>query len=246
MKTPRQGLYSMIILGVSFLMVIGSIATALAETSSFVLPTEEIRNTNTAIPIATEPAPTSMPQATSPSATIITITNQSPTETPFSSETALSSLTPTSSPTSSWTPTNTLSPSTCSIPTGWVKYTVKAGDTLYALSVRYRTTVVELQAGNCMGSSTKIIVGTTLWVPNVATSTPSPTITKRVTKTPRPSPTNTESSTNQPTHTNTLAPSSTQTATQQPTPTNTPLPTTPLPTTSATDTPIPTPPPPGP
>jgi LysM repeat protein len=63
----------------------------------------------------------------------------------------------------------------CYPPAGWVKnYVVKPGDTLYRIALSYGITYPQLQAGNCMGSSTVIFVGQTLWVPNVPTLTPVP------------------------------------------------------------------------
>jgi LysM repeat protein len=73
---------------------------------------------------------------------------------------------------------------TCTKPAGWITYTVKSGDTLFQISRLFQTTVSEIQAGNCMGSSTKIITGTRLWVPNNATLTPTSTATTAKTNPP--------------------------------------------------------------
>jgi LysM repeat protein len=75
---------------------------------------------------------------------------------------------------------------TCGAPYGWVSYYVVAGDTLYNISVRYRTTVAELQVANCLGSSTNIRVGEILKVPNVATTAPLATSTATPSMTARP------------------------------------------------------------
>jgi LysM repeat protein len=74
-------------------------------------------------------------------------------------------------------PTATLIP--CGPPSGWIIYIVKPKDNLYQISNLYQTSVPILQAANCMGSSTLIIAGQSLYVPNVATITPSrtPTLT---------------------------------------------------------------------
>ena len=77
-------------------------------------------------------------------------------------------------------PTATLIP--CGPPAGWITYIVKPKDNLFQISTLYRTTVPLLQAANCMGSSTLIITGQSLYVPNVATITP--TITTPATATP--------------------------------------------------------------
>lgn len=97
-------------------------------------------------------------------------------------------------------PTNTLIP--CGPPSGWIIYIVKPKDNLYQISNLYQTTVPQLQAGNCMGSSTLIITGQILYVPNVATITPTVTLTPSPTSTPTITPT--ASSTATPTHTPTL------------------------------------------
>lgn len=162
------------------------------------------------------------------------------------------SLTPTSTPTPRPTATRCVSP-----PYGWITYTVKSGDTLYSISVAYGISVAELQAGNCMGSSTYIMAGETLWVPNIPTITPrlslTPTPTATPTATSTATPTPTATNTSQPTATSrirrtpTLFPTTTSTVTPTlpPTPTalptNTPTPSpTPLPSFTPTSTPSPT------
>lgn len=74
-------------------------------------------------------------------------------------------------------------PPVCTTPTGWVTYKIQSGDTLFSIAVRYQTTFLTLQAGNCMGNSTKIITGSTLWVPNNPTITPTKTEVPTATKT---------------------------------------------------------------
>jgi LysM repeat protein len=106
-------------------------------------------------------------------------------------------------------PTHTLIP--CGPPSGWIIYIVKPKDNLFQISTLYQTTVPQLQAGNCMGSSTLIITGQALYVPNVATITPTMTLTPSPTRTP----------TNTPTVTSTATP---VTPTHTPTPTSTPTP----------------------
>jgi LysM repeat protein len=72
----------------------------------------------------------------------------------------------------------------CTKPSGWITYTVQSGDTLFKISRQFQTSVSEIQTGNCMGSSTKIITGTRLWVPNNATLTPTSTATTAKTNPP--------------------------------------------------------------
>jgi LysM repeat protein len=55
---------------------------------------------------------------------------------------------------------------------GWVKnYTVKPGDTIYAIATNHYTTTSLLKNVNCRASD-YIYAGEVLWVPNVATRTP--------------------------------------------------------------------------
>ena len=183
MGNSRRKLYPLIIAGASFILVIGAMLTALAETGFS--PAQSEATADTVIPIATSTIDkqTAIPVIESPTATIGDSKDQ-PTAT-------LQNNTPTSTlteiPTILTTATQTLTTAatqiiTCSKPIGWINYTVKSGDTLYSIAVRYQTNVATLQIGNCFGSSTKIITGSTLWVPNNPTITPSPTNTPSKTK----------------------------------------------------------------
>jgi LysM repeat protein len=71
-------------------------------------------------------------------------------------------------------PVNT--PVPCGPPFGWVHYIVQPGDTLYRIATSFGITTSRLQQANCMGYSTTIIAGPSLWVPNVPTRTPGVTI----------------------------------------------------------------------
>ncbi len=55
---------------------------------------------------------------------------------------------------------------TCAIPTGWIPYVVRAGDTLGLIAQTYNTTVAMLQNGNCLANTELIYVGQTLYVPS--------------------------------------------------------------------------------
>jgi VCBS repeat-containing protein len=71
------------------------------------------------------------------------------------------------------TPQPTATAIQCSTPPyGWTTYTVRAGDTLTALSYRYQVSVKDLQMYNCMGNSYAITVGEQIFVPNRATVVP--------------------------------------------------------------------------
>ena len=74
------------------------------------------------------------------------------------------------------TPTSTATVSiSCGHPADWIQYTVIKDDTLYSIGQAYGVSVAQLQQANCMGTSTLIIVGTKLWVPNIPTRTPTAT-----------------------------------------------------------------------
>jgi LysM repeat protein len=218
LNTLRRNLYALLIAAISFILVIGAIVTALAESGFTPPPASPATDTN--IPI-------SLPTTEQGLATPIPLTSTSTfsdTPTQFTTTEAVETPTVTpdafaGSPTvpeSTSSATVTESP-VCTIPTGWIKYTIQSGDTLFSIAVRYQTNFRTLQAGNCMGSSTKIIAGSTLWVPNNPTITPTKTATASFT----PLPTNT----NLPTLTNTETPTPTNTPTETATPTPTFTPT---------------------
>jgi LysM repeat protein len=99
-----------------------------------------------------------------------------PVTTPSETQTALPSQTPTSILLTPLTPlpVHTLVP--CGSPNTWVIYIVRPGDSLYYISQVYGVTVAELQRANCLGTSTTLRTGQTLyvppWAPIVPTSTP--------------------------------------------------------------------------
>ncbi len=122
-------------------------------------------------------------------------------------------------------------PIPCGPPRGWVKYTVQSKDNLYRISQAFGVSVSELMVANCL-SSTLIQTGLRLYVPNVATRTPS----VQATQTPTPHKTNT------PTLEPTLTASSTPTPTNLPSSTFTAIPSlTPVPPTATADQPTETP-----
>lgn len=106
----------------------------------------------------------------------------------------------------------------CGPPAGWVKrHVVQAGENLFRIALSYGITYPQLQAGNCMGTSTTIFIGQVLWVPNVPTRTPTITIT---------STTNFSTPTNTATKTPDFStPTATFIVTASPVPTSTPTPT---------------------
>lgn len=152
-----------------------------------------------------------------------------------------------------YVPGHVPTPVPCGPPPGWVFYTVKRGDNLFRLSLRYGVTLRALQQANCLSNPAGIYAGQQLFVPPVeanpptGTLTPTPPPTPTWTWTPVPTsippadtpvpPTNTSAP-----PTNTPAPTLASTATSSatsvpPTATST---VTPSPTPSATPTPTPT------
>ena len=104
-------------------------------------------------------------------------------------------------------PLPTRTPELCGPPLDWVLYPVQHGDTLYHLSVIYGVTVQELQYANCMGSSTLLVVGKSIYVPPWAPHLLTPTSTQVFTLGPTwtvivpdtPTPIDTETPTETPT-----------------------------------------------
>jgi LysM repeat protein len=96
------------------------------------------------------------------------------------------------------TPTRTkvaVTPVACGAPHGWVTYRVRSGDTLYKIAWIHYTDVSSLQSANCLGNSTTIYIGQSLYVPNIYTRTPTPTQTEWVAPpTPHKTPTRTPDS----------------------------------------------------
>lgn len=129
-------------------------------------------------------------------------------------------------------------PTPCGPPPTWVIYYVQRGDTLYGLSVRYRTTVAALAQANCL-TTYALRVGQRLYVPPVTPPPPpaTATFTPLPSETPIPSETPTSTLTPAASDTPTPTPSETPIVTWTPQPTDTPSPTI---TPSPTDTPIPT------
>ncbi|HVM72144.1 MAG TPA: LysM peptidoglycan-binding domain-containing protein [Anaerolineales bacterium] len=116
-------------------------------------------------------------------ATDIPITPNLPDESATPTDTPVSTSTGTI--TASATPTPTMIGATavlvhtqvpCGAPAGWVVYYVQPGDSLYRISVIYGVTVAELQRANCLGSSTTLHTGQTLYVPPWAPIAPTPTL----------------------------------------------------------------------
>lgn len=180
--------------GIQLLMiaiVVGVIFTAQSEMQLY--NSQALLVETSTKPVLTEPINTSTKEI-----------SHSPTPTSQKNETTTVTGTKTSSPTttvsktsSKTSPTTELSITTivCGPPQDWMQYLVQAEDNLYRISLKFRTSVSALKIANCMGSSTVIVRGENLWVPNVATSTPISTYTpaigstKSIAETPSSTPT---------------------------------------------------------
>ncbi|MBC8334829.1 MAG: LysM peptidoglycan-binding domain-containing protein [Anaerolineales bacterium] len=210
MRVMRQLGPSVLFAAISLLLTIGVLSTALAEKR---IAQSQPAKSASSLPMS---GPTTAPSQTLSTPTLLPSANiiSSPTH-------SVTIPAPTSpriyTPTTSAGLTLTLIP--CGVPAGWITYTVKSGDNLYRIGLAYRVSVTDLQSANCLGYSTRIIVGKNIYVPNVPTSTPA--ITNTLTRTA----THTSTSTTQPpTLTSTATPTFTATlalSTETPTPTNT-------------------------
>lgn len=97
---------------------------------------------------------------------------------------------PTSTPIVINTKEPTITPTAvdCGPPADWVTHTVLSGETMESLAKAYSTTIGDIKYANCRGDSTVIIVGESLFVPNVPTITPIPTKTNTPVPTSTPKP----------------------------------------------------------
>lgn len=148
MKSLRQLGIGVLIAIVSVILVVGGIMLSLAES----LPA----------PSTPTQIPATLPQSF-PTPTI--------TASPIRSETPTATQTGTSLVTN--TALNTLlasTPTSCSPPVGWIRIVAGAGDTIYSVAQRYKTTAENLSAANCLLSA-DLPGGYALYVPPVPTVT---------------------------------------------------------------------------
>jgi len=83
-------------------------------------------------------------------------------------------LTPTITQSPSITSTQTITLRPCVYPSGWKRYEIKPGDTLFKLGVRFRISEVDLVTGNCLSLGSAFHPGYVLLVPEQPTATPTP------------------------------------------------------------------------
>lgn len=144
MKPLRQLSVGIIIGLVSAALVVGGIFLSLAETFPSLA-------TQTQIPPTLQ---LNFPTITASLANAQSETPTAPTATPTATQTAGPAL-------SSSSPTSCAPP-----PAGWIQITLPAGDTLYSVAQRYRTTTEILSAANCL-SFLELPAGYLLLVPPV-------------------------------------------------------------------------------
>lgn len=143
MKNLWQVLRGIFIGLVSVGLVLGGISLSLAE--------GQLGNINTA---------TLTPSLTSTSSPTETVTSQP-------SQTQTDTFTPTLPST---TPTLPPPPTNCPPPAGWMAYTIRTGDTLESLAIRFRTSTTALKQANCLSTS-ELNTGAIVYVPPLPTQT---------------------------------------------------------------------------
>lgn len=113
-----------------------------------------------------------------PSPTITETLAPSATPTPTHTQTATLTATRTLTPTPTWTltvspsATMPMSPATCvpMSPSGWVRYTIQAGDTVVGLAASTGATVDQIMLANCLPETRMILVGQPLFLPRLPAS----------------------------------------------------------------------------
>jgi LysM repeat protein len=98
---------------------------------------------------------------TAASATPATTATPTTTETPQPTPTAAATV----APTPAATPPPTTGPTASPLATAATTYVVQRGDTLWAISIQFGTTVGALQELNGLGTSTRLVVGQVLKIP---------------------------------------------------------------------------------
>jgi LysM repeat protein len=128
-------------------------------------PTPVIYTCPTAVPLSCPPAqpPTLAPTWTP--TTTQSLPTPPPTWTP-----AVTQVGSTPSP-QTWTPTQTTSPLYCPVPSGWVAYTVRTGDTVEGLALRYKITTTAITRANCQITG-NLLPGMVIYLPSLPTRTP--------------------------------------------------------------------------
>jgi LysM repeat protein len=173
-KLSRQELYNLLIVGISLIMVLGSIITALAERDRNDGLPPESSDQATDTPLIT---PSMLPTLTRISSTPIasqtdTLTSNPPSATPVP-------------PTATYSQTSTSIPSVCTPPHDWQPYFLKPSDTLEELAQDYGISVGTLQTGNCLQTN-HLEPGSVIFVPAEIPTKTNPPSKPESTKTPTP------------------------------------------------------------
>jgi len=164
MQNTRQVIWGIVTALVSSVLILGALLLTVAEGNQHI-PTSTFSPTPTLLPTVPALKPSLTPLINTATPLLITQTS-----TPL-----LPSLTPSLTPTlnPSLTPTLTPSLTTCPPPQGWLPYTVRAGDTLNGLALRYKRTSAEIGSANCLGIN-GLVPGMIIYLPPVPTHTPIP------------------------------------------------------------------------
>ena len=146
MSNRREWITGLLAALITIMILCGSIALAVRESSSGIAQAQTSTYTQTSSPTLTPPPPPT-PKLGEPS---LTPSNTPPPTKPLPSDTLLP---PSATPTSS-----------CPPPSGWSQITVRQGDTIESLAQAYGTTPEQLSQGNCL-TGTTLIAGMALYVP---------------------------------------------------------------------------------
>ncbi len=177
MKNARQLLWGIIIALISIIFILVGVSLSLAEGKTNLPKTSVPQTTTTPTsrlftplsfsPTSPDPALSQTPIQDSPTPMILAQTSAQPQDT---------STPDLASPTSGKQPTRTKAAASatasCGAPSGWVRYTVVKGDTLFRLGQAYGVTVPEIQKANCMGDQALLKVGQKLYLPPGPTRRP--------------------------------------------------------------------------
>ena len=160
MQNTRQVIWGIVTALVSLVLILGALFLTVSEGNQPV-PTSTLLPTQTLLPTLPAIKPSSIPLINTATPLLITQTS-----TPL-----LPSLTASQIP--SLTPALTPSLTTCPPPPGWLPYTVRTGDTLNGLALRYKRTSAEIGNANCLGII-ELVPGMIIYLPPVPTHTPIP------------------------------------------------------------------------
>jgi LysM repeat protein len=166
-KPPRLPSLKPVGFMLPIITVLMTAAVILAVWSPEILPTEVATPTFILVPTLTEPADGILLETRAtmiPSLTPGLFITQTPTHTATQTPTNTVTQTPTHTATATFTDTSTSTSTPCGPFPGWVRYTIRRGDTLNRLANATSTTVSQIMLANCLNGTT-IIDGNQLWLP---------------------------------------------------------------------------------